>query len=290
MVSPPVVRLLVVIAIAAAVVLFGGVNLSRFVDSTGSEPSSPAVTEPPVRVPLFVPPPGVDHQTRFRFTFDPVVVLEELRHAEELDQVVAGSVTQAEAWRRLARWTADQWEQGVPNPYPPPDARIILRDIRAGFTGGFCAQYCVVLMQAIQSFGAPARQVTIEGHEVVEAWLGDEGRWIMLDPTYDLMVLDDAGRSLSALEIRRAVDDGGVVGLKLSEGHRAPEILGHYVARFRELAVWIRNDHVSRPMNFADFDRYRVWFAPRHPSELPDVALWTTEATDLWPALPDYEN
>lgn len=150
MVSPPVLRLLAVAAVAVAVVVLGGVNLERVVFPDGSEPRS-SVTEPPVRVPLFVPPESVDHQTRFRFTYDPAAELTQLRLGEELDLVVEGSASQAEAWRRLARWTAGQWEQGVPNPYPPPDARIILRDIRAGFTGGFCAQYCVVLVQAIQS-------------------------------------------------------------------------------------------------------------------------------------------
>ncbi len=290
MVKPPVLRLLVVIAVAAAVVGLGGINLSRLIGSGGAQPSPYEATEPPVRVPLFVPPDTVDHQTRFRFTYDPASALSDLRQGEELDGVVAGSATEAEAWLRLARWTARQWEQGIPSPYPPPDARIILGDIRAGFTGGFCAQYCVVLVQAIQSFGAPARQVTIEGHEVVEAWLADEHRWIMLDPTYDLTVLDADGRILSTLEIRLAGERGEAAGLRLSEGHRAPEVVEQYVARFDNLAVWIRNDHISRPMNFTDFDRYRVWFAPRDPSTLPDVALWTREATDLWPALPGYED
>ena len=288
-VNPPVFRLLVVIAIAAALVGLGGVNLSRIIGSSGAQPSLLEATEPPVRIPLFVPPGTVDHQTRFRFTYDPAPVLDDLRQGEGLDGVVAGAPTEAEAWRRLARWTARQWEKGIPNPYPPPDARIILGDIRAGFTGGFCAQYCVVLIQAIQSFGAPARQVTIEGHEVVEAWVADELRWIMLDPTYDLVVLDGDGRILDALEIRRALDDGEADALRFSEGHRAAESIDEYVARFGSLAVWIRNDHISRPMNFTDFDRYRVWFDPRDPSMLPDVALWTREVTDLWPALPGDE-
>jgi hypothetical protein len=178
-------------------------------------------------------------------------------------------------------WTGDQWQLGTPNPYPPPDARIILRDIRSGFTGGFCAQYCFVLCQAIQSFGIPARMVTITGHEVVEGWLRDERRWVLLDPTYRLQVIDAGGRPLDALEIRRGVEQGAA--LAVTAGHRLPEAEAAYLARYRRFAVWLRNDLVSRPMNFTDFPRYLVWFEP--PDELgrDPGSLVTSHAEDLYP-------
>jgi len=268
----------VVLVVGLAIVAFGVAGAIRVL---GHRP--PRVeASPPVRVPLFVDPSAVDHQSRFRFTFDPPEVLAALRRQEHFDDVVAGSRSDREAFRRLMEWTHEQWQLGTPNPYPPPDALIILRDIRAGFTGGFCAQYCFVLVQAIQSFGIPARMVTITGHEVVEAWLRDEGRWVILDPTYRLQIVDAAGRPLNALEIRRGVERGEA--LAVTAEHRLPETEARYLERYRRFAVWLRNDHISRPMNFTDFSRYLVWF------DLPDDAgrapesLVTGFAEDLYPA------
>jgi hypothetical protein len=269
------------LVIVAALVLFGLFGARRVARDRAPE----QIASPPVRVPLFVEPAAVDHDSRFRFTFDPPEVLAPLRLEEGLDEVVAGSSSDLEALSRLMAWTADQWELGTPNPYPPPDARIILRDIRSGFTGGFCAQYCFVLLQAAQSFGVPARMVTIIGHEVVEAWLRDQGRWVVLDPTYLLQVVDGEGRPLNALEIRRRLERGEA--LTVTDGHRLPESESDYRARYRSFAVWIRNDFISRPMNFTDFDRYRVWFDPPDPGALPPESLVTSLETDLYSALGD---
>ncbi len=268
----------VVLVVGLAVVAFGVAGAIRVL---GHRP--PRVqASPPVRVPLFVDPSAVDHQSRFRFTFDPAEVLAALRHQEHLDDVVAGARSDREAFRRLMEWTHEQWQLGTPNPYPPPDALIILRDIRAGFTGGFCAQYCFVLVQAIQSFAIPARMVTITGHEVVEAWLRDEGRWVMLDPTYRLQVVDAGGRPLNALEIRRRVERGEA--LAVTADHRLPEAEARYLERYRRFAVWLRNDHISRPMNFTDFPRYLVWFDPPDDAGRAPESLVTGFAEDLYPA------
>ena len=266
-----------VLIVALAVVAFGVAGAIRVIGQR-----TPRVEpQPPVRVPLFVEPSAVDHGSRFRFTFDPPEVLAELRQQERLDDRVAGSASDREAFRRLMEWTGDQWQLGTPNPYPPPDARIILRDIRSGFTSGFCAQYCFVLCQAIQSFGIPARMVTITGHEVVEAWLRDERRWVLLDPTYRAQVVDPGGRPLDALEIRRGVEQGAA--LAVTAGHRLPETEAAYLARYRRFAVWLRNDLVSRPMNFTDFPRYLVWFDPADELGRAPESLVTTHAEDLYP-------
>jgi hypothetical protein len=195
--------------------------------------------------------------------------------------VVQGSASDEQSWRRLMIWVRSQWQPGRPDPYPPADARIILRDVRAGITGGFCAQYSFVLAQAIQSFGAPARLVTISGHEVVEAWLRDEQRWVMFDPTYRLQVIDGSGRTLNAFEIRQGVVAGD--SLSATADHRLEQALGAYLRRYLRFAVWIRNDFVSQPMNFADFDRYRVWFIPDDGGDFSSAALGTRYPVDLYP-------
>lgn len=270
-----------VLAPAVMAALVGGGLGCRRDSSGGDTEERQQEHEPLMTVHLFADPSEVRHFPRFRFVYENAAVLQEFRRCEGLDQVVAGATGDQEVFRRLTGWVRDQWEPGRPDPYPPPDARIILRDVRQGVTGGFCAQYCFVLLQAIARFGAPARCVTVEGHEVIEAWLRDEKRWVMFDPLYDLQILDDEGRSLSALEIRERTDDPSA--LRMSPGHRCTEARSDYLVRYRRFAVWLRNDFVSQPMNFTDFDRYRLWFDPSGAGGVPWASLRTPFALDLYP-------
>jgi hypothetical protein len=265
--------------IVVAAIVFSAIGFFRL----RRDWENPPPATPPVLVQLFVDPDQVDHRSRLRFSFDSPDVLEPLRREEGLDAVVAGASSDEDASHRLMVWTRAQFKPGKPSPYPPPDARIILRDIRAGVTGGFCAQYCFVLVQALQSYGVPARLVTIRGHEVVETWLRDEHRWVIFDPLYELQVFNQAGRSLNALEIRRSVEHAEE--LRLSDGHRLTETDLEYIDRYRRFAVWIRNDLVSRPMNFQDFHRYRVWFEPDGDSWLASESLTTAFEEDLYPRI-----
>lgn len=250
--------------------------------SSGPDGGSEAASTPLMRVHLFRDPGEVRHFPRVRFVFEHPEALQPLRTDEGLDRVVEGAVGDEALARRLMHWVRDQWEPGRPDPYPPPDARIILDDIRSGRTGGFCAQYCFVLLQAVGSFGVPARCVTVEGHEVIEAWMRDQERWVLFDPLNDLQISDREGRSLNALEIRH-LREADPSGLRLMGGERLAESPSRYFARYRNFAVWLRNDFVSQPMNFTDFDRYRVWFDPTGDLPIPAASLKTGFSLDLYP-------
>jgi len=249
---------------------------------TSSQPPARAADKPAIRVPVFVDPNRVRPTPRFRFTFDPPEALELLRAEEGLDSVVSGAASDLDRATSLMQWTRRQWEPGVPNPYPPLDARVILRDIRRGFTGGFCAQYNYVLAQSLQSFGIPARYVSLVEHEVIEARLPDMGRWICLDPLYDAHYLDDAQRPLSVLEIHTRVLDGAPV--VPSQAHKITDLQGHWKA-FASFAVWLKNDHISSPLNFTDLERYKIYFLddPAPASQPPVGALVTSEPADIYP-------
>ena len=235
-----------------------------------------------IRVPMFIDPDSVQPTPRFRFTFDPPEVLAGLRAEEDLDAVIAGAGSDLDRAVQLMRWTRAQWEPGIPSPYPPINARIILRDIRREFTGGFCAQYNYVLVQSLQSFGIPARYVSVVEHEVIEARLPDLGRWVALDPLYDTYYTDDTGRPLSALEIHGSTRDG--LPVMLSNENLVADIPSHLGA-FRSLAFWLKNDHVSSPLNFTDLERYKVYFVDQTSEAdlIPFGALTTSEPVDIYP-------
>jgi len=234
----------------------------------------------PLHVPLWLPRSQVRHRTRFACLWDGQAPLARFRQAESLDAVVGSASSDEERARKLLHWTRAQFDPGRPDPYPPPDAMKTLAEIRAGRTRGFCAQYAFVLVQALQSFGKPARVVTIVNHEVVETWLEDQARWTMLDPLFELQVLGSSGRSLSAIEIRNGRDAGAA--LAITPGNRLTEPLRRYIARYDRIALWIRNAFVSAPTNFTDFDRYRVWLVRANEVSPTPESLSTTHPEGLY--------
>jgi hypothetical protein len=246
---------LVLAASGAVVLLITAIAVATRVEKR--EVAPPPVAGPAMRVPLFVDPNQVVHEPRFRFTFDPPEALIELRHRERLDSVVAGAAGDLDRFRSLTAWARAQFEPGIPNPYPPLDARIILRDVRSGFTGGFCAQYNFVLGQALMSLGYPSRYVTVVDHEVLESWARDEGRWVCLDPLHAATYVDEEGRALSVYELCERSRAGKPI---IPAEGSLPGTASEVSRAFEEFSVWIRNDHVSRPLNFSDLDRYKVTY------------------------------
>ena len=235
----------------------------------------------PIEVPLFVSPERVRHHSRFRFIFDNEEILRPLRKREKLDQVVAGAKTDMEVFLRLMKWVRAQWSPGRPDPYPPINAIVILDEIRKGETGGFCAQYCFVLVQCLQSLGYKARYVTVKGHEVIEVWSPELSKWVMLDPLYELYVSTGV-TPLSVFEIHKMI----IRGAHNLEVHakKDPGDLRVYLSRYKKFAVWSKNDHVSSPINFFDIERYKIYFLdqPNERMYVPEGSLYTFFPEDLY--------
>jgi hypothetical protein len=235
----------------------------------------------PITVPLFIPPERVSHHPRFHFTFDNEEVLRPLRNREQLDKVVIGARTDIEVFLQLMVWVRSQWSPGRPDPYPPIDAIVILDKIRAGQTGGFCAQYCFVLVQCLQSLGYKARYVTIKGHEVTEVWSPELSKWVMLDPLYELYVTKGV-IPLSVIEIHNVIR-GGERDLVV-HAKQTLEDLEHYFSSYDKFAVWVKNDHIASPINFFDIERYKIYFLddPEERMYVPSESLFTFFPEDLY--------
>ena len=137
--------------------------------------------------------------------------LQELRQHYQLDDVVAGAQTELDTFRTLSSWVAGQWDWYL----LPPDREIktwnaldILDPGPSGDArGGYCLHYAITYMQALQSFGFPARIVNANysiwsGHEMTEVWSRELGKWILMDANFDIHFLDAAtGIPMNALEL-----------------------------------------------------------------------------------------
>lgn len=127
------------------------------------------------------------------FAFEAARHLEPLRRRYELDAVVAAGANDFERWVLLMHWVRDRFPH-LPNP-APPDANafdgMALLDGYGGAGGYLCGTVAPLLVQAITALGGFARRVELrftpgDSHVVTEVWSNHFGKWLVLDPDYDI--------------------------------------------------------------------------------------------------------
>jgi len=226
--------------------------------------------------------------------------LAELVDREGLAEVLQGR-SEFDDILLLKDWVAAQWPDSLPDPYPPWDALTILDWIREGRTGGFCAQYAQVFLQALAAVGIPARYVEVGqtdnpyAHFTTEVWSNDFNKWVLADPHYNVHFERD-GIPQSVVEVHDAFVRGdddqleAVLGA-VREGHPDPRDYPH---RTTELYYYVRYqlkaNHVSVP-DEPPADRYEdavewldehvvPWEFSTVPSEYPHERLTRLQTGD----------
>jgi hypothetical protein len=139
------------------------------------------------------------------------------------------------------------------------DPHRLLEEQRKGIPGS-CRRFSYILTAALLSAGFDARVVGftnslfrrgVQRHVVVEVWIEELGKWVLLDPTYDTLIFVD-DRLASALEVHEAVIGGRLDAIaferngSMLEPHPKPEIYRRYCR------------HLFSAMSNAIFDGYSV--------------------------------
>jgi transglutaminase-like putative cysteine protease len=171
----------------------------------------------------------------------------------------------------LSTWVADSWRYRNTSEalqYAPWDPITILdwgkRNLgHAGYLPVvMCVHFAVVFVSACQVLGIPARcapltgaKNSLNGHFVAEVWMERWGRWVMVDPNFDLTIEGPDGPA-DLRTIRELGDDlkPYVKAGKGIESHLAvpaertwfENILLKGVV-YRDRALWPRSDFLSRP-------------------------------------------
>jgi len=95
------------------------------------------------------------------------------------------------------------------------DPHVLLQELRAGEPGA-CRRFSYTLLGALLAAGFDARFVVFASrlrrhralfHAVVEVWIEEMDQWVLLDPTYDCIVLIN-GKVASAIDLLLAVESG----------------------------------------------------------------------------------
>ncbi|PTX14687.1 transglutaminase superfamily protein [Pontibacter mucosus] len=140
--------------------------------------------------------------------------LQELRSKYNLDAIVAGAANDTEKALRMVNWVHKQWQHNGMNEPSNPDALTILAEVKEGKQFR-CVEYGIVTTACLNAIGLPARTMglkmkdveTVEfgaGHVLLEVYLPDLQKWVMLDGQFDVMpVLNNV--PLNAVEFQQAI-------------------------------------------------------------------------------------
>jgi len=82
------------------------------------------------------------------------------------------------------------------------------RLLRYSYDGGYrrainCKHKAFVLRDCLMAAGISAVAVELDFHFVVHAWLPEESRWVMLDPSMNSYITDSEGRALNLTDIKQ---------------------------------------------------------------------------------------
>jgi transglutaminase-like putative cysteine protease len=189
-------------------------------------------------------------------------------------QLPTAATSESSSWavaRALSTWICESWEyrnSTSAHQYAPWDPAVVLAWGKrgSGHAGSapvvMCVHYAVTLAAACQALGIPARCAAItgsingfDGHFVTEVWIAELGRWVMIDPTYDVWVGSaDAPLGLHAIhelgpDVGPMIAAGPGIESRLAtrEGKRWFEENLRQGVCFKNLSRWPRSDFISHP-------------------------------------------
>lgn len=137
-----------------------------------------------------------------------------LREQYNLDEIVKGAANDTEKALRMVNWVHKQWEHNGSNQPSKPDALTILAEVKEGKQFR-CVEYGTVTTACLNAIGLPARKLGLKtkdvettefgaGHVLLEVYLPDLKKWVMLDGQFDVMpVLNNV--PLNAVEFQQAI-------------------------------------------------------------------------------------
>lgn len=194
--------------------------------------------------------------------------LASLRRSENLENISKGRTRGLQQLEALVQWASKLFPLGSPYPeYPPWDAESILREIRAGRTGGFCAQYAVVFGQSCQSIGYEVRYFDIaeshfgRSHFIAEIFVPSHNKWVAFDPQHGFWYGTFEGEPLSVLELHTLLEDkAGKEEKREKEEKDGKEVYKHpeklplaskQLILFKHFRMYLRNNYLTLPVRVA---------------------------------------
>lgn len=139
------------------------------------------------------------------------------RYREEFDllEIISGAENDFEKVIKLNSWVSGLWKHHGSNTPEFNDPISILKEVEMGKRFR-CVEYAIVLTEALNAVGIPARTVSLmtkdvetkktgAGHVITEVYVRDFEKWVMVDGQWNAIPLLD-GIPLNSVELQEAIN------------------------------------------------------------------------------------
>lgn len=142
--------------------------------------------------------------------------LQKLKTDYNLDSIAAPAKNDIERVKLISSWVHNLWQHDGDNQPEKSDAIYILEEVKKGKRYR-CVEYGIVTTACLNALGLPSRTLSLKtkdaettpygaGHVVMEVFLKDMNKWIMVDPQMDAIPYSE-GKPLNAVEFQRAMTE-----------------------------------------------------------------------------------
>lgn len=137
-----------------------------------------------------------------------------LRSKYPIDSLIKDTKTDTEKTLKILHWVHNQWQHNGNNEPRKRDAISILEEVKEG-KNFRCVEYSIVATACLNAVGLKARTLGLQtkdvetrqygaGHVVVEVFLNDLKKWVLIDGQWDAMPVLN-GIPLNAVEFQKAI-------------------------------------------------------------------------------------
>lgn len=158
--------------------------------------------------------------------------LVQLRKEYPIDSIASTENTDLGKIRKIASWVHSLWKHDGMNEPEKKDALYILHEVAKGKRFR-CVEYGIVTSACLNSIGIKARTLSLRtsdvetrpvgaGHVLLEAYVNDLNKWIMIDPQWDIIPHIN-GTPLNAVELQSGITNSENVDIMTTEEASAGE-------------------------------------------------------------------
>lgn len=245
---------------------------------------------------------SVSFAFRYAPATDSILVMD--RKYYNLDSI-AGNGCDSVRIKRITYWLHDLVRHDGSS--SNPQCRLTLKEIadvcHSGNRGVNCRMMAIMLLEAFQAVGIPARYLTCQPkgwdddsdcHVICVAWDRDNAKWVWADPTFAAFVFDENGMMLHPGEVRQRLIEGKPLSINpdANWNHSSMQTIENYLYNYMAKNLYfieaVENNFPAPEGNGRLYGNKYILLSPKNAPNPPSSNVYTSDELRFWCA-PDVQ-